>query len=391
MKRKQKQASQTFLYLCIMSGVYIHIPFCKQKCTYCDFHFSTRFHSYRQRMIDALCREIELRKAAFPREIETIYFGGGTPSLLTEEELIQLFSALRSVTTWNSSVECTLEANPDDMSRSAIQSWKRQGINRLSVGIQSFDEEDLIWMNRVHNVEQSKTCLRIAQEEGIGNLSLDLIYGLPNMDVVRWKKQIDEALASGVQHISAYCLTVEEKTALHKWVEENKIKPAGNELQSEHFDTLLSSLNQAGFEQYEISNFALSNYEAKHNSSYWKGNAYVGIGPSAHSFDGNNHRSWNISNNHSYMTNIESNTPWFEVEELSDKDRFNEKLLTGLRTKWGVSLTELASILPLSKNFHQQVETFQRKQWIDINDNTILLTPSGKLMADYIASELFII
>lgn len=374
-----------------MSGVYIHIPFCKQKCTYCDFHFSTRFQAYRTQMIDAMCLEIKRRANEFPVQIESIYFGGGTPSLLTEAELQQLMDVLRSVTRWDSSAECTLEANPDDMTRAAIHQWKNNGINRLSVGIQSFDQQDLTWMNRAHNIEQSRTCLQIAQEEGIDNLSLDLIYGLPEMDIPRWAAQIEQAVASGVNHISAYCLTVEQRTTLQKWVDSGKIRPASNEVQSEHFEALLERLQQAGFVQYEISNFARPGFEAKHNSAYWKGKAYVGIGPSAHSFDGANKRSWNVSNNHTYMQAVEANTPWYEFEVLSPVDRFNEKLLTGLRTSWGVSLIELMAITALPTDFYEQIADFERKHWMERHGDQLVLTPAGRLMADHIASELFIV
>lgn len=372
-----------------MAGIYIHIPFCKHKCSYCDFHFSTRFESYREAMIQTMLSEIELRSSEL-EQVETIYFGGGTPSLLTEKELNAILAVIFEHTSVCRDAEITLEVNPDDVDEEKLKSWKQAGINRLSVGVQSFDQEDLTWMNRAHTASQSITSIQLAQAAGFENISLDLIYGLPNMDLVRWEQQIDCALDLQIQHISAYCLTVEKKTALHHLVKTNKIVPASSDLQNEHFMLLQKRLLAAGFEHYEISNFALPSYISKHNSSYWLGKNYLGIGPSAHSFDGNSRR-WNISNNSLYIKNFGTEIPFYEVEKLSKYDRFNELLLTGLRTKWGVSLAQLANFVPLTPSFYKQIDKLLLEEKITLHKKHIVLTDVGKSWADAIASDLFVL
>jgi oxygen-independent coproporphyrinogen-3 oxidase len=240
-----------------MAGIYIHIPFCKQKCTYCDFHFSTSFDSYRIKMLDWMLHELELRKSELKNElIETIYFGGGTPSLLTQEEISSFIQKIRKIHSVCVNVEITLEANPDDIGEESVSSWKKVGVNRLSIGLQSFDDEDLSWMNRAHNSTESLKAVQIAQNAGIINISIDLIYGLPNMNAQRWEKQLEIAIQLNVSHISAYCLTIEEKTVLYKLVQSKKIIPSENEIQAIHFEILQDKLKKAGFIQYEISNFA---------------------------------------------------------------------------------------------------------------------------------------
>lgn len=344
-------------------------------------------------MIQAMISEIKNRAQELNTEyLASIYFGGGTPSLLTSAELEEIFEEIRKYWKINTETEITLEANPDDITAEKVTTWVKAGINRLSVGIQSFDTEDLAWMNRAHTETQGLNCLQIAQENGIKNLSLDLIYGLPNMDVKRWKKQIEIALETGVQHISAYCLTVEEKTALHQWVKMKKINPASNEMQSEHFNCLIETVGKAGFEQYEISNFAKAGFYAKHNTSYWQGKSYLGIGPSAHSFDGEKTRKWNIANNQKYIQGITHENPFFEEEKLLPSERFNELILTGLRTKWGVSMRKLQEITSIPLDFRSKMKGFETKNWLTISEQQhIILTSAGKLMADHIASELFIV
>jgi oxygen-independent coproporphyrinogen-3 oxidase len=334
---------------------------------------------------ELVARSVELKN----QEVETIYFGGGTPSLLNVADLEKLIQTVQSEFTCTENVECTLEANPDDISLQQVECWKNAGINRLSVGIQSFDSEDLLWMNRAHSAEEGLNCIRIAQKAGIDNLSLDLIYGLPNMDKDRWMKQIQQAINLDVKHISAYCLTVEEKTALHQLVKKKEIKPADNEQQSEQFELLISALKNAGFEHYEISNFAKSGFISKHNSNYWKGVHYLGIGPSAHSFDGNS-RSWNIANNQKYIRLINANEIAFEKEILTPKDQFNELLLIGLRTSWGVDMNQLQEQLTFSEEFRSNLADFQSKDWLKIVDSQIILTEKGKHWADFIAQELFL-
>ncbi len=373
-----------------MPGIYIHIPFCKQKCTYCDFHFSTTFSAYREQMIDAILQEISLRKNYLKEPISTIYFGGGTPSLLTEIELNSILRKINNTFEVLDNTEVTLEANPDDISQEQLSTWKKAGVNRLSIGLQSFKESDLKWMNRAHTVEEANECISLAQEAGFHNLTVDLIYGLPNLTLEEWKGHIQQLIDKGVPHISAYCLTVEKNTALSNWVNKGKIKMASEDVQSEQFLVLLELLEKNGYEQYEISNFCKNGIESKHNSNYWKGEHYIGVGPSAHSFNGTT-RSWNVANNRKYIKAIEKNQAFSEKEELSKQDQFNELLLTGLRTKYGVNLANLQEILPLSKEFNETFSLFQEKKWLLIDNNIVLLTKSGKLMADYIASELFVV
>lgn len=340
-------------------------------------------------MISCLQKEIVARKAELKNQvIETIYFGGGTPSLLKTTDIEKLLQTIHATFHCTENLECTLEANPDDITLHQVEAWKSAGINRLSVGIQSFDSEDLLWMNRAHSADEGLNCIRIAQKGGIENISLDLIYGLPNMDNERWLKQIQQAIDLDVTHISAYCLTVEEKTALHQLVKKKQIQPASNEQQSEQFELLISALKNAVFEHYEISNFAKPGFISKHNSNYWKGIHYLGIGPSAHSFDGNS-RSWNIANNQQYMRLINADEIAFEKEILSSKDQFNELLLTGLRTCWGVDMTALQKHLPFSKEFETNLADFQAKKWVRIEENQLILSEEGKHWADFIAQELF--
>lgn len=373
-----------------MAGIYIHIPFCKQRCSYCDFHFSTSYQSYRSKLIDTICEELVFRKDELNGEvINSVYFGGGTPSLLNSDELKSIQSTISANYLISSSPEITLEANPDDMSVSNLKDWRNNGINRLSVGIQSFRDNDLKWMNRAHTAEHAENCVKDAQQFGFNAISVDLIYGLPSMDLSEWNNQIEKAISLNIQHISAYCLTVEQKTQLHKLVEKGEVVPGNEDHQSEQFLHLLQVLKEKGFEQYEISNFCIPGFEAVHNSSYWKGEKYIGIGPSAHSFDGTNRR-WNISNNALYMKLFKEEKTWYEKEELTGKDRFNELLLTGLRTKYGVNLSALQSNHSLTKDFIQKIENYANDGWMQKIEGTLLLTDEGKLRADYIASELFI-
>jgi oxygen-independent coproporphyrinogen III oxidase len=286
-------------------------------------------------------------------------------------------------------IETTLECNPDDISNQVLKEWFDLGINRLSIGIQSFDDRDLEWMNRAHRSEEALNCVKMAQKVGFNNISIDLIYGLPNMDLYKWEKHIEQALNLNIQHISAYCLTIEEKTALHHLVKTNKISPASNELQSQHFELLQKTLKEAGFIQYEISNFGREDYFSKHNSSYWKGIPYLGIGPSAHSFDGKN-RAWNVSNNTIYIKEIKKGILPIERETLSEKDQFNELLLTGLRTIWGVSISKLESLRQLDVTFKRKLVLYQEKAYLEMIENHIILTEKGMHFADGIASDLFI-
>lgn len=374
-----------------MAGVYLHIPFCKQKCSYCDFHFSTTFGPYRERMIEALITELEGRSNEFyGEEIETIYFGGGTPSLLSYGELGFLMNAIEKNFRVVSDPEVTLEANPDDIDAERLRAWKKLGINRLSIGIQSFRKEDLEWMNRAHSVNEATQCIALARKEGFTNFSIDLIYGLPGLSKEEWAEEVLSVIDMKVPHISAYCLTIEEKTALHSWVKGGKMQMVSEEMQSEHFLTLLELLEKSGYHQYEISNFSKEGYESKHNSSYWNAVKYIGVGPSAHSFDGSSRR-WNIANNFKYMTGVEENETYFETERLSLADRFNELLLTGLRTSKGVDLHQLDKLILRPEEFNKILASFIEKDWIRREGEFVYLTPEGRLRADHIASSLFIL
>lgn len=373
-----------------MAGIYIHIPFCKQKCSYCDFHFSTTFSSYRYEMVDAICKEISRRKDYLNKKtLSTIYFGGGTPSLLKKEEIDLILTTIQKNFDTKNVVEITLEANPDDINEANLQSWKSIGINRLSIGIQSFKKEDLMWMNRTHSVDDSLNSVKLAQQFGFENITIDLIYGLPHLTPNEWKTHIQKAIDFGVNHISAYCLTVEKKTALHKWVQDKKIILSSEDQQSEQFLLLVKELQAVGLKQYEISNFSRPNFESQHNSNYWKGEWYLGVGPSAHSFNGTS-RSWNVANNRKYLQAIKENGILLETELLSSKDQFNEYLLTGLRTIYGVQQDKLNEKHPISAEFNKKIRKFKNNEWLTVKDNTIQLTSLGKLKADFITSELFV-
>lgn len=338
-------------------------------------------------MIDRICAEFLDRVEELQSVVETIYFGGGTPSLLLPEEMKQLMDTLNSRIDFNEVKEITLEANPDDITPSNLESWRILGINRLSIGIQSFKQADLNWMNRAHTVTDAEQCVALAKEAGFHSFSVDLIYGLPNLTLQEWEDHLLRVIASGVDHISAYCLTVEDKTVLHKMVKSGKLVPANEDIQSDQFELLVSTLTAAGFEHYEVSNFARSGMYAKHNTAYWTGQPYLGIGPSAHSFNGHERR-WNCSNNQQYLKG--GNTGWFELEVLGPKERWNELLLTGLRTSFGVCLTQLYAIQEPTPLFLTTLKEFMDACWVVQLENKLYLTTTGKLKADYIASALFL-
>ena len=313
-----------------MSGIYIHIPFCKQACHYCDFHFSTSMKK-KDEMVLAIAKEIEMRKNEFENEtVETIYFGGGTPSVLQIADIKFLIDVVYKNYTVIENPEITLEANPDDLSENRIIELSNNRINRLSIGIQSFFEDDLKMMNRAHNSAEAKNCLEIATQY-FNNISIDLIYGIPGMSNKKWKQNIETALSFRINHISSYALTVEPKTALKKLIEGGKIAQPKDEVASEHFQILLETLEEHGFIHYELSNFGKENYFSKNNSAYWLGKKYIGIGPSAHSYNGKN-RSWNVSNNAIYLKYIQENKLPSETEILTKTDQYNEYIMTGLRT-----------------------------------------------------------
>jgi len=372
-----------------MSGIYIHIPFCKQACHYCDFHFSTSMKK-KDDMVLALAKEIAMRKNEFSTEmVETIYFGGGTPSVLTNEEIKFLISEVYKNYSVVENPEITLEANPDDLSTERILELSKSPINRLSIGIQSFYEEDLKMMNRAHNSAQAINCLTEATKY-FDNISLDLIYGIPGLTDEMWKKNIETALSFGIPHISSYALTVEPKTALRKLIDTGKIAEPQDEVASNHFMILVETLQKNGFIHYELSNFGKENYFSKNNSAYWLGKKYIGIGPSAHSYDGEK-RGWNVANNSLYLKSIQNDELPIETETLTISDRYNEYIMTGLRTIWGVSLERIetefgAEYLDYLTN---QSQKFLDDDLLFIENNILKPTPKGKFLTDGIASDLF--
>ncbi|MFD1094848.1 radical SAM family heme chaperone HemW [Salegentibacter chungangensis] len=372
-----------------MSGIYIHIPFCKQACHYCDFHFSTSVKK-KGLLVEMLCRELELRKNELPeKEIRTIYFGGGTPSLLEAGELAKIFRTIFENYEVTEDAEITLEANPDDLSEEKIEILAASKINRLSIGVQSFFEEDLKLMNRAHNSGEALESIKLAKQY-FDNISIDLIYGIPGMDSERWKENLQTTLELGIPHVSSYALTVEPNTALKKFIEKGKIKPVDDAMAKVHFEILTETLKSAGFEHYEFSNFGKPGYFSQNNTAYWLGKAYLGIGPSAHSYDGIS-RKWNISNNPLYIKALESNELPLETEELSNTDRYNEYVMIRLRTKFGVSIEEVREKFgaKYKKYLLENAEILLEKELLK-NENEILhVTEKGKFLSDGIAADLF--
>lgn len=383
-----------------MAGIYIHIPFCKQACFYCDFHFSTSLKK-KQDLIYALKKELKLRKNELLNyNIETIYFGGGTPSLLTYGEITELLNVVYKNYNVTANPEITLEANPDDLSENVIIELSKSPVNRLSIGIQSFFDTDLKQMNRAHHAKDSKTCLEIANKY-FDNISIDLIYGIPNMSLAKWEANLEQAFRFGVNHISSYALTVEPKTALASFVKQGVYPPTDEALALQHFKALISKTKAQGFIHYEISNFGKSDYFSKHNTSYWKGKPYLGVGPSAHSFSGTT-RSWNVSNNSKYIKAINTGVLPKTEEQLSKKDQFNEYVMTGLRTIWGVSLDRVEHHFTANAIEHLKStsQKFIDKGLLVISEEPIKfqkktkslkITEKGKFLVDGIASELFMI
>ena len=372
-----------------MSGIYIHIPFCKKACHYCNFHFSTSLR-LKDDMISAICFEIEKRKDYLhDTHLQSIYFGGGTPSLLNEGDLHKIFEKLSQHFTWDQKSEITLESNPDDLDVNKLAMLQRLGINRLSIGVQSFFDEDLVWMNRAHNADEAQHCIKAAQDVGFSNITIDLIYGCPSTTNEMWEQNINRALSMQIPHISSYCLTVEEKTALHHQVKTGKISQPDAEMASEQFSTLMDRLQSAGFDHYEISNFGKPGHHAIHNTNYWKGAHYLGLGPAAHSFDGSS-RSWNITNNKKYIDACQNGTEFMESETLSDATRYNEYIMTGLRTMWGIDYRTIQEFGDKYYDYFCEMiaKAIQDDLVFQAGDN-ITLTQAGKFFADRIAMTLF--
>lgn len=341
-------------------------------------------------MVEAMRHELELRKDYLPdNTLKSIYFGGGTPSLLNNSQLEKVLHQIQRLYNVEPDAEITLEANPDDLSSEKLHNLHMLGINRLSIGIQSFDEGILKWMNRAHTAQQSLQCLEDAKQAGIHQLSIDLIYGIPSLDVQMWRDTLCKAMETGAQHISAYCLTIEEKTALYHAVKMKQEKPVDEEAAAQQFEILTDVLDMHGFEHYEISNFARFKQYAVHNTSYWQNKPYLGIGPSAHSFDGVS-RQWNLSNNQGYIKQINTGKDFFEQEILTKKDRYNETVMTGLRTIWGVSeqvlLNEFAEYYLTTRN---KFDAYKKEGILAFDNGVYTLVHTHRFMADGIAASLF--
>jgi oxygen-independent coproporphyrinogen-3 oxidase len=373
-----------------MAGLYIHIPFCKQACHYCDFHFSTNLQLMEQ-MMDSILLELQLRKAYLKGEaVDTIYFGGGTPSLVPVEYLEKILDQISALFP-GSKQEVTLEANPDDLNPQALAAWKSLGIDRLSLGIQSFQDQILKAYNRAHNSKEARQAIQLARAAGFEKFSIDLIYGYPHSDHRLWQLDLEEALRLDPGHLSAYSLTIEPKTTFGNWTKKGKFSPAEDEFVAQQFEYLQEQCDKAGYLQYEISNFSRPNQAAVHNSNYWKRSPYLGIGPSAHSFDGNS-RGFNPSSNTSYTKALAAGSVPFVLEELTPEECINEEILTGLRTSWGLDTGSLAEryhldILEIKKG---SITKLTELGMIHTEAKTLTLTRKGQLLADSIASDIFI-
>lgn len=370
-----------------MAGLYLHIPFCRKACTYCDFHFSTSLQT-KPAVLEAMHKELGERATELNgTTVETIYFGGGTPSQLTDAELKTFIDQARALFTVTPDAEVTMEVNPDDVDAERLAAWKSIGITRLSIGVQSFREERLQFMGRAHDATQSRESLRLISEAGFASWTMDLIYGLPGMTMDEWNEQLDTALSFAPPHISAYCLTAESRTALDHQVNKGLVTMPGDADQATQFERLIERLEGAGYVQYEISNFGQPGHFSRHNSSYWKGVPYLGIGPSAHSYNGTKRR-WNVSHNLRYAQGIAAGTTYWEEETLTPVQVTNEALLTGLRTSWGVELSALP--LDLLEARSPTVVHYRSQGLLEHRDGRLVLTKAGRAFADRIASDLFL-
>ncbi|MCF6332271.1 MAG: radical SAM family heme chaperone HemW [Draconibacterium sp.] len=375
-----------------MSGIYIHIPFCRQKCYYCDF-YKTVNTSLTEQYLSTLKKEILKRKNYLKNKpIETIYFGGGTPSVLKDNELIDILNLIYKEFQVATDVEITFEANPDDLTISYLKSIYKAGINRLSIGIQSFQNEYLEKMNRRHNANQAVASVENAIETGIINISVDLIYGLPNLKNEHWSASLNQVFQLPVQHLSAYHLTYHKGTAFYTWLKKGTLKVLKEVDSIEQFNLLIEAAQKNGFQQYEISNFAKNKMYSKHNTSYWLGKNYLGLGPSAHSFNGVSRR-WNVSHVESYIKAIENNHSYFEEEILSDNEKYNEYILTRIRTIWGVSIDSIQRNFgeEKAKYFKKNIEKYRLTDLVFQKDENFTLTPKGLFISDEIMTNLMII
>lgn len=373
--------------------IYLHIPFCKQKCSYCNFHFSTSF-SLKDEMLSAIKKEIQLRYNELENKtLKSLYFGGGTPSVLSVDEIKSLIDEIQKYFSFDENIEITLESNPDDLNKNFLKELSQTEINRLSIGTQSFFDEDLKLMNRAHHASEAESSIKRAQDFGLVNISIDLIYGSPTSNFEIWKDNLSKTIELQVPHVSSYALTVEPKTALEKWIENGKIRSPEETEQNQEFYYMKDFLKDNGFDHYEISNFGKPGFHSKHNSAYWKSEPYLGIGPSAHSYNGHLERSWNIANNPIYIKNLNQNILPIEKEILTEKDRFNEMIMIGLRTIWGVDLNRI------NQNFSSEVIDYLNQEIkskiesgiLKIENNYLKIPEKHWFLADGIASDLFIV
>ena len=373
--------------------IYLHIPFCKQKCSYCNFHFSTSF-SLKDEMLSAIKKEIQLRHNELENKtLKSLYFGGGTPSVLSVDEIKSLIDEIQKYFSFDENIEITLESNPDDLNKNFLEELSQTEVNRLSIGTQSFYDEDLKLMNRAHNASEAESSIKRAQDFGLVNISIDLIYGSPTSNFEIWKDNLSKTIELQVPHVSSYALTVEPKTALEKWIENGKIRSPEETEQNQEFYYMKDFLKDNGFDHYEISNFGKPGFHSKHNSAYWKSEPYLGIGPSAHSYNGSLERSWNIANNPIYIKNLNQNILPIEKEILTEKDRFNEMIMIGLRTIWGVDLNRI------NQNFSSEVIDYLNQEIkskiesgiLEIENNYLKIPEKHWFLADGIASDLFIV
>ena len=373
--------------------IYLHIPFCKQKCSYCNFHFSTSF-SLKDEMLSAIKKEIQLRHNELENKtLKSLYFGGGTPSVLSVDEIKSLLDEIQKYFSFDNNIEITLESNPDDLNKNFLKELSQTEVNRLSIGTQSFYDEDLKLMNRAHNASEAESSIKRAQDFGLVNISIDLIYGSPTSNFEIWKDNLSKTIELQVPHVSSYALTVEPKTALEKWIENGKIRSPEETEQNQEFYYMKDFLKDNGFDHYEISNFGKPGFHSKHNSAYWKSEPYLGIGPSAHSYNGHLERSWNIANNPIYIKNLNQNILPIEKEILTEKDRFNEMIMIGLRTIWGVDLNKF------NQNFSSEVIDYLNQEIkskiesgiLEIENNYLKIPEKHWFLADGIASDLFIV
>jgi len=370
-----------------MPGIYLHIPFCKKACHYCNFHFSTNVR-LKADMVEAILQEIEWRKDFLEiKPLDSIYFGGGTPSLLSAKELDKIFNTIYRLFSIQQDAEITLEANPDDLTPSYLEQLKISSVNRLSIGIQSFREECLQWMNRSHTAFQSRKVLSDVFESGFENITIDLIFGTPTLSDKQWEENLLEAFSYPIHHLSCYNLTIEEKTALHHFVKTGKNPPVDEEQSFRQFELLMDIAPQYGFEQYEISNFARQQKYAVHNTSYWKGEPYLGVGPAAHSYDGKNTRYWNIANNALYIKSLQGDLLPLEKEVLTEANRYNEYVMTTLRTYFGCDIHVLTP--QQQEHFKTLAQPYLQNGELLCNEGTYTLSKKGKMIADQIAADLF--